>query len=149
MSFSINGSAVASWGDLVANAVSGDTIAVNSETISDYAMGPDQLAGQLNCTITGTTFVGGSNTEAGGALRMVLIQRGSLHYMAICSRYHTNLVQLRDLVLSVAPDCVNAYVLDGGGSSQMVFIDTLVNKLTSKPRPIPDIIYFASAWFDQ
>lgn len=86
---------------------------------------------------------------AGGALRMVLIQRGSLHYMAICSRYHTNLVQLRDLVLSVAPDCVNAYVLDGGGSSQMVFIDTLVNKLTSKPRPIPDIIYFASAWFEQ
>ncbi len=87
---------------------------------------------------------------AGGALRMCLVQRGKLHYMAICPRYHTNLRQLRDLVLSVAPDCTNAYVLDGGGSAQLIFLEKTLNIERGKePRKLSDIIYFASAWFDQ
>ena len=87
---------------------------------------------------------------AGGALRMVLVQRGPLHYMAICPRYHTNLMQLRDLVLSVAPDCVNAYVLDGGGSAQLIFLGKTLNIAKGKdPRKLSDIIYFASAWFEK
>ena len=87
---------------------------------------------------------------AGGALRMVLVQRGPLHYMAICPRYHTNLTQLRDLVLSVAPDCVNAYVLDGGGSAQLIFLGKTLNIAKGKdPRKLSDIIYFASAWFEK
>ena len=87
---------------------------------------------------------------AGGALRMCLVQRGKLHYMAICPRYHTNLHQLRELVLSVAPDCTNAYVLDGGGSAQLIFLGKTLNIAKGKdPRKLSDIIYFASAWFEK
>ena len=86
---------------------------------------------------------------AGGALRMCFIQVGKLHYMAICPRYHTNLHQLRELVLSVAPDCINAYVLDGGGSAQLVFLGKTINLGKVDKRKLSDIIYFASAWFEK
>ena len=86
---------------------------------------------------------------AGGALRMCLVQTGPLHYMAICPRYHTNLKQLKELVLSVAPDCVNAYVLDGGGSAQLVFLGKTINLGKGDKRKLSDIIYFASAWFEK
>ena len=86
---------------------------------------------------------------AGGALRMCLVQTGPLHYMAVCPRYHTNLKQLKELVLSVAPDCVNAYVLDGGGSAQLVFLGRTINLGRGDKRKLSDIIYFASAWFEK
>ena len=86
---------------------------------------------------------------AGGALRMCLVQIGPLHYKAICPRYHTNLKQLKELVLSVAPDCQNAYVLDGGGSAQLVFLGRTINLGRGDKRKLSDIIYFASAWFEK
>lgn len=86
---------------------------------------------------------------AGGALRMCLVQVGPLHYMAICPRYHTNLKQLQELVLSVASDCSNAYVLDGGGSAQLVFLGRTINLGRGDKRKLSDIIYFASAWFEK
>ena len=85
---------------------------------------------------------------AGGALRMCLVQVGPLHYKAIASRYHTNLKQLQELILSVAPDCQNAYVLDGGGSARLVFLGKAINT-DGGDRPLSDIIYFASAWSDK
>ena len=41
------------------------------------------------------------------------------------------------------------YTLDGGNSTQMIFLNQKINNVTNdnKPRPITDIIYFASAWF--
>ena len=46
-------------------------------------------------------------------------------------------------------DCKVVYNLDGGASTQMVFLNQQVNNTTSSegPRPVTDIIYFASAWF--
>lgn len=84
-----------------------------------------------------------------GALRICLVQVGKLHYKAICTRYHANLQVFRDLILSVAPDCINAYVLDGGGSAQLIFLGKTLNPASKDPRKLSDIIYFASAWFDE
>ena len=82
----------------------------------------------------------------GNEQRMCIAQIGPLQYLVL-STIRSHLVKMRDLVMSLA-DVKTAYILDGGESSQMVFLGTLVNKSTSKPRPITDIIYFASAWFE-
>ena len=82
----------------------------------------------------------------GNEQRMCIAQIGPLQYMVL-STIRSDLVKTRDMVLSLA-DVKTAYILDGGESSQMVFLGTLINKQTYKPRPITDIIYFASAWFE-
>ena len=86
----------------------------------------------------------------GRAQRMCICQIDSLRYMVLCCAYHgVDLVTLRDLVLSVAP-VKTAYTLDGGDSTQMVFLGRQFNsnnKNNETVRPITDIIYFASAWF--
>lgn len=82
----------------------------------------------------------------GNEQRMCIAQIGPLQYMVL-STVRSHLVKMRDLVMSLA-DVKTAYILDGGESSQMVFLGTLINKQTYKPRPITDIIYFASAWFE-
>ena len=81
--------------------------------------------------------------------RMGIMQIDKLHYMVLCcAHYGINLVDLRDLAMSLA-DCKVVYNLDGGASTQMVFLNQQVNNTTSSegPRPVTDIIYFASAWF--
>ena len=83
------------------------------------------------------------------AQRMCIAQIDKLHYMVLCcAHYGINLVDLRDLAMSLA-DCKVVYNLDGGASTQMVFLNQQVNNTTSSegPRPVTDIIYFASAWF--
>ena len=82
----------------------------------------------------------------GNEQRMCIAQIGPLQYMVL-STLRSHLVKMRDLAMSLA-DVKTAYILDGGESSQMVFLGALVNKNTSSPRPITDIIYFASAWFE-
>ena len=82
----------------------------------------------------------------GNEQRMCIAQIGPLQYMVL-STIRSDLVKMRDLAMSLA-DVKTAYILDGGESSQMVFLNALVNKSTSKPRAITDIIYFASAWFE-
>ncbi|MBP5725586.1 MAG: phosphodiester glycosidase family protein [Clostridia bacterium] len=82
--------------------------------------------------------------------RLCILQMGPLHYMAIATRNGATMAQFKQLVLDVAPDCLNAYVLDGGGSTQLVFLGTRynnVNKSNQNNRKLSDIIYFASAWF--
>lgn len=82
----------------------------------------------------------------GNEQRMCIAQIGPLQYMVL-STLRSHLVKMRDLAMSLA-DVKTAYILDGGESSQMIFLGALVNKNTSTPRPITDIIYFASAWFE-
>ena len=84
------------------------------------------------------------------AQRMCIAQIDKLHYMVLCcAHYGVSLPTMRDLALSIAP-CKTVYILDGGNSTQMVFMGKKKNNVTQGQqniRPITDIIYFASAWF--
>ena len=60
-----------------------------------------------------------------------------------------NVVQLRDLVLSITP-CRTLYVLDGGNSSQIVYLGCQVNMVPGEnDRTISDAICFLSALPDE
>jgi len=82
--------------------------------------------------------------------RMGIAQLDKLTYMVICcAHYGQTLPQFRDLVMYVA-DVQNAYVLDGGNSAQMVFLNADINNINNgsgNGRGVTDIVYFASAWF--
>ena len=83
------------------------------------------------------------------AQRMCICQLGPLQYMVLCTRYGVTLAELRDMAMSIA-DCKTVYVLDGGNSAQLVFLKKKINNVTSQSqnvRNIPDIVYFASAYF--
>ena len=84
--------------------------------------------------------------------RMCICQIDRLHYMTVCCAYWgADLATLRDIALSLAP-VQTVYTLDGGNSSQMVFLGNQLNAYANgnkEVRPITDIIYFASAWFTE
>ncbi len=85
------------------------------------------------------------------ANRLCLLQMGPLHYKVIATRNYATMSQFKQLVLDVAPECINAYVLDGGGSTQVIFLGNQVNGINNETkqniRKLSDIVYFASAWF--
>lgn len=84
----------------------------------------------------------------GRAQRMCIAQVGPLQYMVLCCRWGLSLTSLRDLAMSLA-DCQTVYTLDGGNSTQLIFMGQKINNVKSdgdNVRPITDIIYFASAW---
>ena len=86
------------------------------------------------------------------AQRMCICQIDELHYMTLCvANWGLDLASLRDLAMSLAP-VKTVYTLDGGQSSQIVFLGDHYNKYANgnkEARPITDIIYFASAWFTE
>ena len=87
------------------------------------------------------------------AQRMCIAQIGELQYMVLCcAHYGLSIPVFRDLAMSLAP-CQTVYILDGGNSSQMVFMNRKKNNVVdgeqNNVRPITDIIYFASAWFEK
>ena len=90
---------------------------------------------------------------AAKAVRIGIIQIGPLHYMAVCTKYAVNMAHFQQIVMEAAPGCTNAYVLDGGGSAQLAFLGRILNHLHGKNsgnlRRISDILYFASAWFEE
>ena len=81
--------------------------------------------------------------------RMIICQIDTLKYMVVCvARWGATLPIMRDIALHLAPSCRVAYVLDGGDSSQLVFLGRVCNNINGnarKKRPLADIIYFASA----
>ena len=82
--------------------------------------------------------------------RMCVCQIDRLHYMVLCcAHYGMTLPRFRDLAMSLA-DCKTVYVLDGGNSAQMVFLGRKINNVHDEDehRGITDILYFASAWFN-
>lgn len=85
------------------------------------------------------------------AQRMCIAQIDELHYMVLCCAFYgLDLVSLRDLAMELAP-VKNVYVLDGGESTQFVFMGTKMNNIkegNQNVRPVTDIIYFASAYFN-
>ena len=86
--------------------------------------------------------------------RMGIIQIDKLHYMVLtCAHYGLTLPRFRDLAMYVSGyKAKTVYTLDGGNSSQLVFLGKKRNLTDAGPdaegeRPVTDIIYFASAWF--
>jgi len=100
-----------------------------------------------------TGFVNMDNAADRAAQRMCLAQIGPLEYLCISSEgpedpgsIGLTLEQFADLVASF-DGVINAYNLDGGSSSTMVFNRDKVNSPNNpKRRPLKDIIYFASAY---
>ncbi|MBE5803582.1 MAG: phosphodiester glycosidase family protein [Clostridiales bacterium] len=79
--------------------------------------------------------------------RMCIVQTGPLEYMAICVRMVGCTAQeMVELVYELCDNVEVAYLLDGGESSQMVFMGALINKPTRSAREVTDIVYFASAY---
>ena len=90
--------------------------------------------------------------------RMGIMQIDRLHYMVLtCAHYGLTLPKFRDLAMYVSNyRAKTIYTLDGGNSSQMIFLGAKRNNTDTNPetnkdkegeRPVTDIIYFASAWF--
>lgn len=100
-----------------------------------------------------TGFVNMDNAADRAAQRMCLAQIGPLEYLCISSEGPEDpgstgltLEQFAELVASFE-GVTNAYNLDGGSSSTMVFNRDKVNSPNNpKRRPLKDIIYFASAY---
>ena len=85
--------------------------------------------------------------------RLCLAQVGPLHYKVVATRDGADMALFKKLVMDLVPDCENAYILDGGGSTQLVFLGRKYNNANFQTnqtmRKLSDIIYFASAWFEE
>ncbi len=117
--------------------------------INGYTFGPGLVVnGEKQ-----TGFVDMDNAADRAAQRMCLAQIGPLEYLCISSEGPEDpgstgltLEQFAELVASFE-GVTNAYNLDGGSSSTMVFNRDKVNSPNNpKRRPLKDIIYFASAY---
>ena len=139
---------------ILENAKNSDVEAIRDEAVNIFTFGPALV-------VDGQPKYGVRNSNIAThkpAQRMAICQTGPLEYLLITSEGPQNkgskgltIDQFVDLVSSVA-DVRNAYNLDGGSSSTLVFrlegknlrkINALSNP---KIRPLKDIIYFATAW---
>jgi len=82
--------------------------------------------------------------------RMCIAQVGKLHYKVICcgspDRNSTGMTIRQFAKFVQAQGVVNAYNLDGGNSTMLIFNGEKINDVDNpKARDIADIIYFASA----
>lgn len=127
-----------------------DVEAFSGTIVQGFTFGPGLIIDGVKQTdLARHTFAGGQKA----AQRMCLAQTGPLEYLCICTEgpedkgsVGLTLDQFCDLVASFE-GIVNAYNLDGGSSSTMVFRDQKVNSPNNpKRRPLCDIIYFASAY---
>lgn len=98
-------------------------------------------------------FFDNDNAALEGRQRMAIAQvsNGSLEYVAVtCAgpKGDNRGMTLEQFSIVLARlDVENAYNLDGGNSSMMIFKDVYVNAMhEATMRPISDIVYFASAY---
>lgn len=117
-------------GKKVINALSfGPALIVDNQTVLVETSSPTMSAPESRCQ------------------RMCLVQTGPLEYMAICVRMVGCTAQeMVELVYELCDNVEVAYLLDGGDSSQMVFMGQLINKTDRDARKVSDIVYFASAY---
>ena len=83
--------------------------------------------------------------------RMCIGQIDELSYIVFTCWDGMKLARLRNLVLSITP-VKTLYVMDGGNSAQLVYLKSQINRddnATGNGRDIQDIIYFASAYFEE
>ncbi len=82
--------------------------------------------------------------------RVAICQLGELEYVIIEAYGKTDssqgmtLQELADLIVYLYPDCIMAYNLDGGGSTNVIVNGERIHKTPGR-REISDILYFASA----
>ena len=117
-------------GKKVINAFSfGPALIVDNQTVLVESSSPTMSAPESRCQ------------------RMCIVQTGPLEYMAICVRMVGCTAQeMVELVYELCDNVEVAYLLDGGESSQMVYMGALINKDTRSAREVTDIVYFASAY---
>ena len=101
-------------------------------------------------------FFDNDNAAREGRQRMAIAQvkTGSLEYIAVATagpkgdNRGMTLEQFSNILAGLGVE--NAYNLDGGNSTMMIFRDAYVNAMhEATMRPISDIIYFASAYLPQ
>lgn len=82
--------------------------------------------------------------------RLVLCQIGPLEYMVVaCAHRGLTLPEITDVILTLEPNVQQAYNLDGGISTQLLFLGRRINNTSRAPednRKLVDIVYFASAY---
>lgn len=124
--------------------------------VNGYTFGPGLIIDgerQLDLTADMSASLIKAFAAERSAQRMCLAQVGPLEYICICSEgpedpgsVGLTLDQFSELVGSFE-GIQNAYNLDGGSSTTMVFNRDKINSPKNpKRRPLNDIIYFASAW---
>ncbi len=81
------------------------------------------------------------------AQRIAFCQTGPLEYMVVaCAHYGLSMDMFCDLIMTLG-DVKVAYNLDGGASTQMIFMNHKINNTAvTNNRAVPDCIYFASAY---
>ncbi len=97
-----------------------------------------------------TNFPDGNNKPYGRTQRMALCQMGSLSYLMIATsgpEQKNSTGVTMDELATLAHDlgAQQAYNLDGGSSTWLVFDGDKVNAPGSKKRPICDIVYFITS----
>ena len=138
-------------GDLhiLKNATNDDIAAFQGNVVNGLTFGP----GLVIDGVRQTGYVDNDNAALKSAQRMCLAQVGPLEYLCIVSEgpedpgsVGMNLEQFSELVASFE-GVQNAYNLDGGSSTTMVFRNDKVNSPNNpKRRPLCDILYFACAY---
>lgn len=131
------------------NATNADIEAFEGTVVNGYTFGP----GLVIDGVRQTGYVDMDNAALKSAQRMCLAQIGPLEYLCIASEgpedpgsVGMNLEQFSELVASFE-GVQNAYNLDGGSSTTMVFKNDKVNSPNNpKRRPLCDILYFACAY---
>ncbi len=79
--------------------------------------------------------------------RCAICQVGPLEYMIVgCAHFGLSMSDFTDLIMSL-DDVQQAYNLDGGNSTQMIFLGARINNTASPERRLlADMVYFASAY---
>ncbi len=79
--------------------------------------------------------------------RLAFCQVGPLEYMVVaCAHRGLTLPELTDMILMLEPNVQQAYNLDGGISTQLLFLGRRINNTSGDARKLVDIVYFASAY---
>ena len=79
--------------------------------------------------------------------RLAFCQIGPLEYMVVaCAHRGLTLPAMTDMLLMLEPNVQQAYNLDGGISTQLLFLGRRINNTSGDARKLVDIVYFASAY---
>lgn len=140
---------------IIPQATEKDFAAFEGTIINSYAFGPGLVINGQLITEYDEKGASGGIAAFGQAQRMCIAQTGPLSYVCVASEgpedkgsIGMTIPQFAELVYSLG-DIQNAYNLDGGSSSTMVFDGVKINSPNNpKKRPLADIIYFASAYVE-
>lgn len=120
--------------------------------INTFTLGPvlveNGVARDIKETITGKK---GEFQYRYPQQRVAIVQLGKLEYAIVEAYGKTDssagmtLQEMADFITYLFPDCIMAYNLDGGGSTNVVVNGERIHKTPGR-RDISDILYFASAY---